>query len=246
MKERAMDKPFTDRVESSDVPKMPAEYQDLLKRVLAIQADCEIGGPHLYVRTILPAAPTKVDQLIVARTAAEEADHYRKVARLAGEVGLDLSFILSRPNQERYVNAFRGTITSWEEFAVFGFLIDRVGRYQLEEFIGCSYAPLNRILPDVIVEELAHIEYGENKTAEFAATGGESKEKIQRVVNAWYPKALDMFGNSDSRRSERYRHWGLKRRTNSEAREEYIREVNPLIEAMGLAVPDPNAGRQFV
>jgi ring-1,2-phenylacetyl-CoA epoxidase subunit PaaA len=241
-----MDKPFTDKIESSGVPKMPAEYQDLLKRVLAIQADCEIGGPHLYVRTILPAAPTKVDQLIVARTAAEEADHYRKVARLAGEVGLDLSFILSRPNQERYVNAFRGTITSWEEFAVFGFLIDRVGRYQLEEFIGCSYAPLNRILPDVIVEELAHIEYGENKTAEFAATGGESKEKIQRVVNAWYPKALDMFGNSDSRRSERYRHWGLKRRTNSEAREEYIREVNPLIEAMGLAVPDPNAGRQFV
>jgi ring-1,2-phenylacetyl-CoA epoxidase subunit PaaA len=241
-----MDKPFTDKIESSDVPKMPAEYQDLLKRVLAIQADCEIGGPHLYVRTILPAAPTKVDQLIVARTAAEEADHYRKVARLAGEVGLDLSFILSRPNQERYVNAFRGTITSWEEFAVFGFLIDRVGRYQLEEFIGCSYAPLDRILSDVIVEELAHIEYGQNKTAEFAAKGGESKEKIQRVVDAWYPKALDMFGNTNSRRSERYRHWGLKRRTNSQAREEYIREVNPLIEAMGLTVPDPNTGREFV
>jgi len=240
-----MDKPFTDKLEASDVPKMEAEYQDLLKRVLAIQADCEIGGPHLYVRTILPTAPSKVDQLIVARTAAEEADHYRKVARLAGEVGLDLSYILSRPNQERYVNAFRGTITSWEEFAVFGFLIDRVGRYQLEEFIGCSFAPLDRILPDVIVEERAHIEYGQNKTAEFAARGGASKEKIQRVVNAWYAKALDMFGNSNSRRSERYRHWGLKRRTNTQARQEYIREVNPLIEAMGLSVPDPNVGREF-
>ncbi|OLC18012.1 MAG: hypothetical protein AUH29_00320 [Candidatus Rokubacteria bacterium 13_1_40CM_69_27] len=241
-----MDKPFTDKIEAPDVAKMSAEYQDLLKRILAIQADCEIGGPHLYVRNILPTAPTKVDQLIVARTAAEEADHYRKVARLAGEVGLDLSYILSRPNQERYVNAFRGTITSWEAFAVFGFLIDRVGRYQLEEFIGCSFAPLDRILPDVIVEELAHIEYGQNKTAEFAARGGESQEKIQRVVNAWYPKALDMFGNSTSRRSERYRHWGIKRRTNTQAREEYIREVNPLIEAMGLTVPDPNAGREFV
>ena len=241
-----MDKPFTDKIEAPDVAKMSAEYQDLLKRILAIQADCEIGGPHLYVRNILPTAPTKVDQLIVARTAAEEADHYRKVARLAGEVGLDLSYILSRPNQERYVNAFRGTITSWEAFAVFGFLIDRVGRYQLEEFIGCSFAPLDRILPDVIVEELAHIEYGQNKTAEFAVRGGESQEKIQRVVNAWYPKALDMFGNSTSRRSERYRHWGIKRRTNTQAREEYIREVNPLIEAMGLTVPDPNAGREFV
>src|SRR5213080_2924770 len=113
-----MDTPFTDKIESADVAKMPAEYQTLLKRVLAIQADCEIGGPHLYVRSILPDAPTKVD-------------------RLAGEVGEDVSALLSRPNRERYVNAFRGTITSWEDFAVFGFLIDRVGRYQLEEFIGC-------------------------------------------------------------------------------------------------------------
>src|SRR6059036_243504 len=96
-----MDTPFTDKIESADVAKMPAEYQTLLKRVLAIQADCEIGGPHLYVRSILPDAPTKVDRLIVARTAAEEADHYRKVARLAGEVGEDVSALLSRPNRER-------------------------------------------------------------------------------------------------------------------------------------------------
>jgi ring-1,2-phenylacetyl-CoA epoxidase subunit PaaA len=241
-----METAFTDRVEASDVPKLPPEYGDLLRRVLAIQADCEIGGPHLYVRSILPSAPTKVDQLIVARTAAEEADHYRKVARLAGEVGLDVSYLLSRPNRERYVNAFRGHITSWEEFAVFGFLIDRVGRYQLEEFIGGSYAPLDRILPEIIVEERGHIEYGHHQTAAFAASGGASKAKIQRVIDAWYPKALDMFGSNRSRRSERYRHWGLKRRTNGQAREEYIREVNPLIEAMGLTVPDPNVGREFV
>jgi ring-1,2-phenylacetyl-CoA epoxidase subunit PaaA len=240
-----MDKPFTDKVEIADVPKMPPEYQDLLRRVLTIQADCEIGGPHLYVQRILPAAPTKIDQLIVARTAAEETDHYRKVARLAGEVGVDVSFLLSRPNRERYVDAFRGTMTSWEDFAVFGFLIDRVGRYQLAEFAGCSFAPLDRILPDVITEELGHIEYGQNTTAEIAAKGGSAKERIQRVVDTWYAKALDMFGHSNSRRSERYRHWGLKRRTNAQARDEYIREVNPLIENMGLRVPDPMAGRQF-
>ena len=241
-----MDKPFTDKLEAADVPKMPAEYQDLLRRVLAIRADCEIGGPHLYVRTILPAAPSKVDQLIVARTAAEEADHYRKVARLAAEVGQDVSFLLSRPNRERYVSAFRGEITSWEEFAVFGFLIDRIGRYQLEEFIGCSFAPLDRILPEIFVEEQGHIDYGQNKTAEFAARGAESKGKVQRIVDTWYPRALDMFGNTGSRRSERYRFWGLKRRTNAQAREEYIREVTPLIEAMGLRVPDGNVGREYL
>lgn len=236
---------FTDKIELGDFEKMDQEYQDLLRRVLAIQADCEIGGPHLYVEHLLPTAPTKLDQLIVARTAAEEIDHYRKMARFAGDLGVDVSFVLNRPNRERYVEAFHGVITTWEDFAMFGFLIDRVGRYQLEEFVGCSFAPLDRSLPDIITEELGHIDYGANKTAEFAAKGGESREKIQKALNYWYPKGLDMFGRSESRRSERYRYWGIKRRTNTQARQEYLREVNPLIEAMGLEVPDPMVGRLY-
>lgn len=237
---------FKDKVEPKDFEKMDPEYQDLLKRVLAIQADCEIGGPHLYVENILPTAPTKIDQLIVARTAAEEVDHYRKIARLAGDIGIDVSHVLTRTNQERYVEAFRGTIATWEDFSVFGFLIDRIGRYQLEEFVDCSYAPLDRILPAIVKEEVGHIGFGTNKTSELAAKGGESKEKIQKAVNFWYVKALDMFGNSESRRSKRYREWGLKRRSNAQAREEYIKEVNALIEQMGLQVPDPNEGRLYL
>ncbi len=237
---------FTDKIELKDFEKMDAEYKDLLRRILAIQADCEIGGPHLYVEDILPNAPTKVDQLIVARTAAEEVDHFRKMARLVGEIGVDVSYILSRPNRERYVEAFRGKITTWEDFAVFGFLVDRVGRFQLEEFIDCSYAPLDRVLPDILREEEGHLDYGTNKTAEMAARGGEWKERAQRAVNYWYAKALDMFGRSDSKRSERYRDWGIKRRSNAQARQDYFNEVNPLIEQMGLQVPDPLRGRLYL
>lgn len=236
---------FTDKVELKDVEKMDPEYQDLLRRVLAIQADCEIGGPHLYIDDMLPSAPSKIDQLIVARTAAEEIDHYRKIARIAGEVGEDVSYVLSWPNQKRYVEAFRGKISTWEDFAVFGFLIDRVGRYQLEEFMDCSYVPLTRMLPDVIKEEVGHIGFGTNKTAELAEKNDESRERIQKAVDYWYIKGLDMFGNSGSRRSERYRYWGLKRRTNEEARQQYIEEVEPLIEKMGLEVPDREQGRLY-
>src|SRR5215475_3358498 len=130
---------FRDKVELKDIEKMDREYRELLGRVMTIQADCEIGGPHLYVKDILPSAPSKLEQLIVARTAAEEMDHFRKMARLAGDIGVDVSYTLSRPNQERYVEAFRGQITTWEDYAVFGFLIDRVGRFQLEEFIDATY-----------------------------------------------------------------------------------------------------------
>jgi ring-1,2-phenylacetyl-CoA epoxidase subunit PaaA len=240
---------FTDQIEQKDLERMDPEYLDLLRRVLAIQADCEIGGPHLYVDRMLPEAPQRIDRLVVARTAAEEIDHFRKFARVAGDIGVDTSYILSRNNEERYLEAFRGTITTWEDFCVFGFLIDRVGKYQLEEFIGCSYAPLSRILEHpsrVLEEEDGHIDYGTTRTAELAARGGEAKERAQRALNTWYAMGLDMFGSSTSKRAERYRYWGLKRRTNEEARQQYIAEVNPLIEAMGLEVPDPLAGRKFL
>ena len=41
---------FTDKVDLKDFEKQDPEYQDLLRRVLSIQADCEIGGPNLYVK----------------------------------------------------------------------------------------------------------------------------------------------------------------------------------------------------
>jgi ring-1,2-phenylacetyl-CoA epoxidase subunit PaaA len=237
---------FTDKVELKDIGKMDAEYRDLLGRVLTIQADCEIGGPHLYVERMLPAAPSKLDQLIVARTAAEEIDHFRKVARVAGDMGVDVSFVLSQPNEKRFVESFRGLIKTWEDHAVFGFLIDRVGRYQLEEFYDCSYQPLQRILPDIVTEELGHIDYGYNKTRELLMKGDEQKERVQKAVDYWYVKALDMFGRSGSQRAERYRYWGLKRRTNEQARKDYIDEVNPILLSMGLKIPDPLIGRHYI
>ncbi len=237
---------FEEKIDRQDLEKMPSEYKDLLERVLTIQADCEIGGPHLYVKDILLTAPSKVNQLIVARTAAEEMDHYRKIARLAGDIGKDTSFLLSIPNQQRYLEAFRGVIKTWEDFSVFGFLIDRVGRYQLEEFLDCSYLPLQRVLPEILKEEMGHIGFGTNQTAELAGKNDESRERVQKSVDFWYVKALDMFGRSDSERSNRFCHWVLKRRSNSQARWDFKREVDPIIQSMGLSVPDPVEGRKFL
>lgn len=239
-----------DKVELKDIRagRVDLEYVELLRRVIAIQSDCEIGGPHLYVEKMLPEAPAKLDRLVVARTSAEEIDHFRKFALLCGDLGVDTTYILQRNNPQRYLEAFRGVINTWEDFAVFGFLIDRVGRYQLEEFIGCTYAPLAAVVEHpsrVMDEEAGHIDYGTTRTAELAAMGGEQKERIQRSVDFWYVTGLDMFGSSTSKRAERYRHFGLKRRTNEEARQQYIAEVDPLIEQMGLRVPDKTKGRKY-
>lgn len=240
---------MAEQLELEDLKKADPEYVDLLRRVLAIQSDCEIGGPHLYTETMLPSAPTTLDQLVVARTAKEEIDHFRKFAKVAGDIGVDTSYLLSRPNRERYLEAFRGLITTWEDYAVFGFLIDRVGKYQLQEFVNCTYGPIARIVDEpsqVMEEEFGHIDFGQTRTAEMAARGEDEKARVQKSVDFWYVTALDMFGHAKSFRAGRYMQWGLKRRSNEEERQQYIAEVNPLIEGMGLQVPDPIVGRKYI
>jgi len=236
---------YDQNVEVEDFDNQDPEYKELLSRILTIQADCEIGGPHLYVEDMIGGAPGRTNQIVVARTAAEEIDHFRKMAVMAGQIGTDVSHVLKWPNEKRYVEAFRTHIRTWEDFAVFGFLVDRVGKFQLDEFLGCTYQPLDRGVRTMLPEEEGHIDFGTTTSAALAAKGGEQKDRIQNSVNYWYAKSLDMFGNSNSWRSERFRYWGIKRRSNAEARAEYMAEVIPLMEKMGLEVPDPNQGRLY-
>ena len=238
--------PFTDRIEPKDYPKMPQEYRNLLSRLLAIQADCEIGGPHIYVDHWTLRAPTVDDQWRVARIAAEEIDHCRKFLRLLQLVGIDRSDILTRPRSQREVDAFKEDMPEWADFAAFGMLIDKVGQYQLDEMIKSSYLPIDDHLPTILREEKGHIAYGQQQLEKLIATGPEGKAKAQAAVNRWYVVGLDMFGQSGSARTERYIEWGLKRRTNEEARRDYIAEIEPQIAALGLEVPDRLTGRRYL
>jgi 1,2-phenylacetyl-CoA epoxidase catalytic subunit len=236
---------FTDRIEAKDVAKLDAEYRALLTRVLRIQADCEIGGPHLYVREWLLAAPSADDQWMLAKVAGEEIDHFRKINRLLNELGEDASALMYVEKSQRDLEAFRQAMPTWADVAAFGFLIDRVGQYQLEEFVGCSYLPLDRALPKIIQEEKTHVGYGHVKLRALAQTE-QGRAQAQAALDRWFPRGLDMFGNSGSRRALRYIHWGLKRRTNEEARAQYVAEVTPLVADLGLRLPDPLADRHFL
>lgn len=236
---------FTDRIEREDFHKMPKEYQDLLIRVLTIQSDCEIGGPNVYARRWMLKAPTADDMYRVARIVAEEIDHYRKFARILADLDVDVSYLLHRDNSERMLEAFHEQDPpTWGDVAAFCALIDRVGRYQGEEFINSSYRPLDTILPSVMQEEVGHVAFGVQKLKELCATPA-GREEAQAAIDRWLPRGLDMFGRSQSKRAERYIYWGLKHRTNEQARQEYLQEVTALIDELGLRMPDITVGRHY-
>lgn len=237
---------FNDKVTPKDFGKMPPEYKDLLIRLLTIQADCEIGGPHIYVDHWTLRAPTVDDQWRVARIASEEIDHCRKILRLLNLIDVDRSDILERPRSKREVDAFKEDMPTWADFAAFGFLIDKVGEYQLEEMVGSTFAPIDDTLPVILREEKGHVAYGEQQLQKLIASGANGRAAAQEAIDRWYITGLDMFGKSGSARTERYLEWGLKRRTNEEARNQYIAEMEPKVAALGLVVPDRLLGRKYL
>ena len=237
---------FNDKVTPKDFVKMAPEYKDLLIRLLTIQADCEIGGPHIYVDHWTLRAPTVDDQWRVARIASEEIDHCRKILRLLNLVDVDRSDILERPRSKREVDAFKEDMPTWADFAAFGFLIDKVGEYQLEEMVGSTFAPIDDTLPVILREEKGHVAYGEQQLEKLVRSSADGKAQAQAAIDKWFIVGLDMFGRSGSARTERYLEWGLKRRTNEEARSQYIAEMEPKIAALGLVVPDRLLGRKYL
>ena len=236
---------FTDRIEAKDFAKMPKEYQDLLIKVMTIQADSELGGPHLYVEKWVLAAPSAEDQMMLAKTAAEEIDHHRKFVKILAELNVDVTYQLKNRSKDRILEIFREPLETWADMGCFGTFIDRVGGYHLEDFGECSYLPVSRIIPQILREEKQHIAHGIQILTGLCQTE-EGKAAAQKSLDHMYPRCLDMFGVTGSKRSEQYMEWGIKKRTNEQARNQYRAEVTKIMDQLGLKEPDPLKDRRFL
>ena len=236
---------FTDKIEAKDFAKMPQEYKDLLIKVLTIQADSELGGPHLYVESWILNAPTAEDQMMLAKTAAEEIDHHRKFVKALAELNVDVSGLIRNRREARMLEIFRDPLVTWADMGCFGTFIDRVGGYHLEDFGSCSYLPVARIIPQILKEEQQHIAHGIRILDSLCQTP-EGKAEVQKSLDRMYPRCLDMFGVTGSKRSEQYMEWGIKKRTNQQARTQYIAEAKKIIDKFGLKEPDPLKDRRYL
>src|SRR3970282_1302141 len=117
---KGVERMFTDKIEAKDFPKMPQEYQDLVIKVMRTQAESELGGPHLYVEKWVLAAPTAEDQMMLAKTAAEEIDHHRKFVKILAELNIDVSYQIRNRSKDRILEIFREPREPWAERGAFG------------------------------------------------------------------------------------------------------------------------------
>ena len=231
---------------------LPADMRKLVIRLMVVQADTEFASIQQH-RPWLDSAPTLEDRWIEARIVADEARHGLQACRILRDFGEEgqqyIDELLTKKEGEHKLDAFNMTFDRWSDVGAFTCFVDRVGVYQLRAFQECSYGPLARAMPLMLSEEQLHLNFGASVLRRMVQQGPKypgSKEEAQTAIQKWYPRALDMFGHSNSETSRRAINYGLKRWTNEEARAKYIREITPIIHGMGLDLPAPEFDRHIL
>jgi 1,2-phenylacetyl-CoA epoxidase catalytic subunit len=224
----------------------------LIVKLMVVQADTEFASIQQH-RPWLDTAPTLEDRWIESRIVADEARHGLQACRILRDFGEEgqryIDELLTKREGEHKLDAFNMKFNTWGDVGAFTCFVDRVGVYQLRAFQECSYGPLARAMPLMLSEEQLHLNFGASVLRRMVQDGPKyygSKAEAQDAVNKWYPRALDMFGHSNSATSRRAIEYGLKRWTNEEARARYIQEVTGLTAAIGLELPAPEFDRHVL
>lgn len=231
---------------------IPADMRKLIIRLMVVQADTEFASIQQH-RPWLDSAPTLEDRWIQARIVADEARHGLQACRILRDFGEEgqryIDELLTKREGEHKLDAFNMKFDRWSDVGAFTCFVDRVGVYQLRAFQECSYGPLARAMPLMLSEEQLHLNFGLNVLRRMVRDGPKyagSKAEAQEAVRKWFPRALDMFGHSNSETSRKAIELGLKRWTNEEARARYLNEITPLITSIGLELPPPEYDRHIL
>lgn len=218
--------------------------------IVRAQASTELGSIQQH-RLTLEEAPTDQMKVSVLRIMAEELRHaYQMFWVLAHDpswkkpghpdIAKDtMDELLSMELGNHVLDAFNIPFNNFLDNVVFATVIDLVGKYQLEMQKVFSYAPMARSMGPMLSEEGFHIGSGRSFLREIAVMATEDKgnysiEDIQRHLNLWIPRGIEMFGNE--RGGETAVAFGFKDRNNGTAQAEYYNEVRELLELINVAI----------
>jgi len=218
--------------------------------IIRAQASTELGSIQQH-RLTLEEAPSDQMKVSVLRIMAEELRHgyqmfwvfdhddsWRKPGHpdVAKET---MDELLSMQLGNHVLDAFNIPFYNFLDNVVFATTIDLVGKYQLEMQKVFSYAPMARSMSPMLSEEGYHIGSGRGFLKELALgaasdQGRYSTADIQKALNAWIPRGLEMFGNE--RGGETAVAFGFKDRNNGTAQAEYYNDLREVLELINVEV----------
>ncbi|MBA2501536.1 MAG: phenylacetate-CoA oxygenase subunit PaaI [Pyrinomonadaceae bacterium] len=222
--------------------------RDLIKA----QCSTELGSIQQH-RDTLDRATSDEAKFAILRIMAEELRHayqmfwvldndptWKKTGHsdIAAET---IEELLSMSLGSHVLDAFNIEFNDFLDNITYATLIDLVGKYQLDMQKAFSYAPVARSMGPMFSEEGFHLGAGRKHLKEIAVNATEGRgdysiKDVQRALNQWYPRGLEMFGNELG--GETNVNYGFKDKTNGVAQGEYINEVQDIVNSVNVGIAE--------
>jgi 1,2-phenylacetyl-CoA epoxidase catalytic subunit len=229
--------------------------------IIRAQASTELGSIQQH-RLTLDKAISDKGKFAVLRIMAEELRHaYQmfwvldndqtwKKPGLGDVAKQTMEELLAMELGGHVLDAFNIDFNDFLDNVTYATVIDLVGKYQLEMQQVFSYAPMARSMGPMLQEEAFHLGSGRSLLKEIGQMaardeGDYSVEDIQRALNLWFPRGLEMFGNEHG--GDTAVTFGFKDKTNAAAQAEYIEEVRGVVRNVNVAMVQerqPDISRQ--
>lgn len=229
--------------------------------IVRAQCSTELGSIQQH-RLTLDQSVSEKAKFAVLRIMAEELRHaYQmfwvldqdptwKKPGLGDVAEQTIDELLSMKLGGHVLDAFNIDFNDFLDNVTYATVIDLVGKYQLDMQQAFSYAPMARSMGPMLQEEAFHLGTGRKLLKEISqmaarGEGNYSIEDVQRAMNLWFPRGLEMFGNEHG--GETAVTFGFKDKTNGTAQSEYIEEVHGVIRNVNVAIVQeriPNASRE--
>ena len=238
--------PFGDHYGEPVWQEVPGEHRNALRRLIVTQGDTEPASVEQQ-RMLGKSAPSLYDLRNLFQVNVEEGRHlWAMVYLLHTYFGRDgreeAEALLERrsgdADKPRILGAFNEPITDWLDFFMFTMFTDRDGKYQLLSLAESGFDPLARSCTFMLTEEAHHMFVGDTgvnrivqRTCELMKAdpnedvrdqGGIPLDMIQRHLNFWFTRSLDLFGGEVSTNAANYFAAGLKGRAHEEKYEDHV------------------------
>jgi benzoyl-CoA 2,3-dioxygenase component B len=216
---------------------VPGEFRNQLRRLIVTQGDTEPASVEQQ-RWLGHRCPSLYDLRNLFQVNVEEGRHLWAMVYLLhsyfGRDGRDeAEELLDRQSgnrdKPRILEAFNDPIENWLDFFMFTMFTDRDGKSQLLSLSESSLDPLSRTTRFMLTEEAHHMFVGETgvgrileRTCQLMKQSGFSEDvrtlggidlpMIQKHINLWFSRSLDLHGNEISNNAAAYFANGLKGR----------------------------------
>ncbi len=222
---------------------VPGEFRNHLRRLIVTQGDTEPASVEQQ-RWLGHRCPSLYDLRNLFQVNVEEGRHlWAMVYLLHSHFGRDgrdeAEELLERQSgnrdKPRILDAFNDPVDDWLDFFMFTMFTDRDGKSQLMSLAESGFDPLSRTTRFMLTEEAHHMFVGETgisrileRTCELLKQTGYSEDvrklggidlpTIQKHINLWVSRSLDLHGGEVSSNAAAYFGNGLKGRA-QEARQ---------------------------